>query len=29
MRTFLAQAESILWSIFNRPTIADAVDILP
>ncbi|MBP3648209.1 MAG: diadenylate cyclase CdaA [Clostridia bacterium] len=28
MRTFLAQAESILWSIFNRPTIADAVDIL-
>ena len=28
MRTFLAQAESILWSIFNRPTLADAVDIL-
>ena len=28
MRTFLSQAESILWSIFNRPTIADAVDIL-
>ena len=28
MQTFLSQAESILWSIFNRPTIADAVDIL-
>jgi len=28
VQTFLSQAESILWSIFNRPTIADAVDIL-
>ena len=28
MQTFLSQAESILWSIFNRPTLADAVDIL-
>ena len=28
MQTFLTQVESILWSIFNRPTIADVVDII-
>jgi len=28
LQTFLTQAESILWSIFNRPTIADVVDII-
>ena len=28
MQKFLTQAESILWSIFNRPTIADVIDIL-
>ena len=28
MQAFLTQAESILWSIFNRPTIADVVDII-
>ncbi|MBE5802724.1 MAG: TIGR00159 family protein [Clostridiales bacterium] len=28
MQTFWSQAESILWNIFNRPTIADLVDIL-
>ncbi len=28
MQAFLTKAESILWSIFNRPTIADVVDII-
>ena len=28
MQNFLSQAESILWSIFNRPTLTDAIDIL-
>ncbi|MBE5815609.1 MAG: TIGR00159 family protein [Clostridiales bacterium] len=28
MQEFLTRAESILWSIFNRPTIADVVDII-
>ncbi len=28
MQAFLTQAESILWSIFNRPSLADVVDII-
>ena len=28
MQTFLAQLRNVLWNIFNRPTIADILDIL-